>query len=376
MNKQSLSALIELQKEIAKDELRFEKTLGLIADRARIVADATGIAIGLLMGNQLVYHAGSGSGTQYIGQRVTAVLSMSAYTGPRKEILRVANAESDSRIEAAICRERNAKALLMMPIYRDSFVAGVLEVLFSDPHTFGDREMRTYRMMANLVEGAMAHDRQLSQEGKPPTQPTTLQPSIKKTPSLIQRLPSDDGSTNPSVNPVCGAPATVTGKLPTPRPIAKEVTTSKWPLTRAFFADPRWSFGAATVVILLGVVWWISLYRRAAFTMEGESGITRSKAAEKHASKPTANKWLNEGSGTQYTNAAKPRFTKVQVGPNEVDYIADDVTIRHFTKIIPPSRTPAIYKQFDIGDDVTVRVFNHKTAGLPENSLRQERRYP
>lgn len=252
MNKESLAALIELQKAIAKDEHLFEKILDLIADRARIVADASGIAIGLLMGNQLVYQAGSGSGTQYIGQRVTAVLSMSAHTGPRKEILRVANAESDSRIEAAICLERDAKALLIMPIYRECFVAGVLEVLFGDAHSFGDREVHTYRVMANLVEEAMARDLQFGQESAPTTQPTTLQPSIKKTPSLIQRLPSDDGSTNPSVNQVRGAPATVTGKIPTPRPTAKEVTTSKWPLKRAFFADPRWSFGAATVVILLG----------------------------------------------------------------------------------------------------------------------------
>ena len=34
-------------------------------------------------------------------------------------------------IEAAICRERDAKAWLMMPIYRDCFVAGVLEASFT-----------------------------------------------------------------------------------------------------------------------------------------------------------------------------------------------------------------------------------------------------
>ncbi|MGA8222241.1 MAG: GAF domain-containing protein [Candidatus Acidiferrales bacterium] len=302
---------------------------------------------------------------------------MSAHTGPRKEILRVANAESDSRIEAAICRERDAKALLMMPIYRDRFVAGVLEVLFSDAHAFDDRELRSYRMMANLVEEALARDLQRSQEGAPTTQPTTLHPSVGKTPSLIQRFPSDDGSTiDPSVAQVYGAPARVTATIPTPRPPAEELTTIKRPLKRALFRDPRWSVGAATVVILLGVVWWISLHRRAAFTMEGESGIMRSKAAEKHVPKPTAATWLNESSGTQYTNAARPRFTKVQVGPNEVDYISEDVTIRHFKKPEPSSHAPSAYKQFDIGADVTVRIFNHKAAGLPENNLPRERRDP
>jgi hypothetical protein len=373
MNKQSLSVLIELQKAIAKDDLPFETILDLIADRARIVTDASGIAIGLLTGNQLVYRAGSGSGTQYIGHRVTAVLSVSGHPGPRKEILRVANAESDSRIEAAICRERDAKALLIMPIYRDCFVAGVLEALFSDAHTFGDREVRTYRMMTNLVEEAMARDLQLRQESAQITQSSPVQPSPRETPSRMRRLRSDDGSTShPSVAQVCSAPATVTATIPTPRPPAEGVTTIKWPLKLAFFRDPYWNWGAATVVILLGVVWWISHYQRAAFTMEGESRIMRSKAADKHASKPTANKPLHEASGTQYTNADRPRFTEVRVGPNEVDYIADDVTIRRFTRPVPTSHARSIYKQFDVGDDVTVSIFKHK----PENSLRQEQRDP
>jgi hypothetical protein len=377
MNKQLLSVLIELQKAIAKDELPFEKILDLIADRARIVTDASGIAIGLLTGNQLVYRAGSGSGAQYIGQRVTAVLSVSAHTGPRKEILRVVNAESDSRIEAAICRERDAKALLIMPIYRDCFVAGVLEALFSDAHTFGDREVRTYRMMTNLVAEAMARDLQLGETGAQTTQPTTRQPFVGKMPSHMQGFHIDvEPTSNPSVTQVCGAPATAPGTIPLPDPPVEEVTTIKWPLKRAFFRDPVWSLGAATMVILLGAAGWISVHQRTALTMEEKARIMRSDASEKHAPKPTANKELNEASETQYTNATIPQYKRVQVGPNEVDYVADDVTIRHFTKPVPPSRTPAIYQEFDIGNDVTVRVLNHKAADLPENSLRQERRYP
>jgi GAF domain-containing protein len=111
----------------------------------------------------LVYRAGSGSGAPHIGQRVTAVLSVSLHSGPRKEILRVDNADTDPRIEA-ICRERDAKALLNIPISRDHVVAGLLEVMFRNVATFDDREMRTYRMMGTLAEEAMARDLQLRQK--------------------------------------------------------------------------------------------------------------------------------------------------------------------------------------------------------------------
>ena len=377
MNKQSLSALIKLHNAIAKDELAFETILDLIADRARIVANATGIAIGLLTGDQLVYRAGSGSGAQYVGRRVTAVLSVSAHTGPRKEILRVDNADSDPRIEATICRECDAKALLIIPICRNRILAGVLEVIFSDAHTFDDREVRTYRMMGTLVEEAMARNLQLRQKGALTTETKATQASVGKVSSERAEICSDDNRTSePLVVQVCGAPATVPGTIPTIRPSAEEVTTVKWPLKWTFFHDPRWTLGAAAAVILLGAAGWISLHQRAASTMEGGARIEKPNASEKRAPRATVNKWLNAASGTQYTNSARPRFARVRVGPNEVDYIAEDVTIRHFTKPVRATHTPSAYEQFEIGDDVTVRIFNHKPEVLPANSLRQQKRNP
>jgi hypothetical protein len=360
MNKESLSAMVEIQKEIAKGELPLEKILDLIADRARAVADATGVAIGLHSGNQLVYPSGSGSGTRYVGQSVTAVLSVSAQTGPRKEILRVENAENDCRIEAAICRESDANALLMIPIYRDQFVAGVLEVLFRDAHTFDDGEMRTYRMMANLVEEAMARDLKLRQKGAQATQLTAPQPSVGKAPAQVQGFRGEGQRTSPPpVIQVCDAPATAPRTIATLGPRTQEVPRIKSPIKRAFLADPRWSFGAAALMILLGVAVWMSLHQRATFTMEGGSRMMRSKDPEKHVLKATSG--LNDSSGTQNRAAARPRFRRVQVGPNEVDYVAEDVTIRRFTN--PPSprlRPGSGFKQFDVGTDVTVRLFKDK----------------
>ena len=136
ISRQSLSALVEIHNSIARHEMQFEGILALIAERTRMVANATGIAIGIITRDQLVYRAGSGCAAGYVGRQVTAVLSLSAHSGTRKEILRVENAGTDGRIEGAICGEREAKAMLMIPIYRERVVAGVLEVLFSDPHIF------------------------------------------------------------------------------------------------------------------------------------------------------------------------------------------------------------------------------------------------
>src|ERR1700757_1557781 len=105
LNRQLLSALIEVQHFIAKDEFTVDRALHLIADSALKVCNASGIAIALLEANQLVYRAGSGTTAVDVGHHVSAVLSVCARSEPRVEILRVENAQADLRIEAEICRQ-------------------------------------------------------------------------------------------------------------------------------------------------------------------------------------------------------------------------------------------------------------------------------
>ena len=126
MDTQSLSAIVELQQSIATGELDVEGAGHLIAERARNVGNATGIAIGLLKGDQLVYRAGSGSAAPYVGRHVMATLSVPAHKEASGEILRVENTQTDTRIEAAICRQLGAKSLLILPIYHGRAVAGVM----------------------------------------------------------------------------------------------------------------------------------------------------------------------------------------------------------------------------------------------------------
>ena len=55
---------------------------------------------------------------------MTASLTVSADAKTNCEILRVENAQTDTRIEADICRQFGASALLILPIYHDRVLAG------------------------------------------------------------------------------------------------------------------------------------------------------------------------------------------------------------------------------------------------------------
>jgi len=51
----------------------------------------------------------------------------------------------------------------------------------------------------------------------------------------------------------------------------------------------------------------------------------------------------------------------VQVGNNELDYVAQDVTVRYFTPKFAPRRVGERHVEY-IGEDVTVRYFTPKLA--------------
>ncbi len=75
---------------------------------------------------------------------------------------------------------------------------------------------------------------------------------------------------------------------------------------------------------------------------------------------------LSEWPGRAQAKAAVSAFRRIRVGQNEVDYVAEDVTIRLFTAKPTPARVPHLNRQRNIGGDVTVRYFEYEPALVPQ----------
>ena len=165
---------------------------------------------------------------------------------------------------------------------------------------------------------------------------------------------------------LCGSPTVVPRTRSTLRPHAKDVRATRWSAKRPLSHSPRWTVGAAAVVIILGVAAWISLNHRAPSTMERSVRSNAPSQILKPSARifpPKRASHLPAAAGArEYASKARSPFKRVRVGPKEVDYIAEDVTIRHFTTKAAASHAPAVNKQFDIGNDVTVRIFTYEPA--------------
>ena len=425
MDKQWLSAIVEVQGLIARRELDVDGTMQLIVDRAQTVANATGVAIALFKAHQLVYRAGSGSATDYVGRHVTATLSVPADNTGGREILRVEDAETDTRIQAEICRQFGAKSLLILLIYHEQSVAGVLEVFFSEAHAFQDCEVRAYRLMAGLIGEAMSQATHVERE-KTSTAPRWAIPkpavpnpavSDPAVPNIVQQSPAQraevlnhTGSTpdvdRRAIQQPCEATTAVDGKLSIQRQPAVLAATlmqqaKRAPAVlaatlmqqakraravlaatlmqqakRAPWGGRRWNVAAAAVAaVLLLTSWFVYNNRRPASSFR-PSSAQAPIVVEPQA--PVLRVQQETGKGTPRlqpaTDLVKPAGTgrtslrRVRIGENEVDYIGDDVTVRHFTpKPKPPTRRVRVQASevAYIGDDVTVRYFKPKAATVP-----------
>ena len=337
---QSPSIMHALQHLIVTRQLALNMAMRLIAGCARNVASANGVAIGLFESNQLAYIAGSGSAASWMGRRVSATLSVAADARNKVEILRVEDADKEMRIEAAICRQFGAKSLLILPIYRGRALAGVIEIIFSAPHIFDDREVCTYHLMAGVAGEALAHSGVCEHTAAKSTMLTTL-PEIRRRALHNEPLPGNIRSTS---NAAFDCHARAAG--PEPEKLASGQASSarrnsslnrlpKPPSSRLLwwrFADP-----VAVIVVLVAAGWIAYASGRSASSLTNSARpaqaahqqqepllSARSQVVERQREQPEP---IPKESVMEVGRRTPQR---VRIGNQEIDYVSEDVTVRHF----------------------------------------------
>jgi hypothetical protein len=113
---------------------------------------------------------------------------------------------------------------------------------------------------------------------------------------------------------------------------------------------------AVVIAVLILASRWIPSHLDAASPVAALSSPERSDAAPRETlfapAKPSSLTAQAAAPG-----APGPEFRRVQVGPNEVDYVAEDVTIRHFAPTLARPQAQLAYKEVHFGPDVTIRYF-------------------
>ena len=142
------------------------------------------------------------------------------------------------------------------------------------------------------------------------------------------------------------------------------------PLHRVRLAHLIGILFTASILALLVPVGRIVGYRSNANVKSG-SQVTNANAREQAAStaaQPFRARSRKMQTSTRFRKSdfSNPAFKGVRVGPNEIDYVADDVTVRKFVPEAPPLKRVTGNYEVEVADDVTIRYFVRKPSSIAE----------
>ncbi len=123
-----------------------DAALQLLVERAQYITGATGAALALSQGDEMVCRASVGSPGPAVGARLQVRSGLSGESISRKQLLRCDNAETDPRVNLETCRQLGIASIVVLPLLTRS--GGVRDA-------FEERDLIALERMAELTLTAL-----------------------------------------------------------------------------------------------------------------------------------------------------------------------------------------------------------------------------
>ena len=128
--------------DIHAAELDLEPAISAITERAQHLTGATGAAIALRAGEEIVCL-----------QTDAGISAEAVRTG---EIMLCHDAERNPRVDLASCRRLGVRSILVSPLRYYRRTLGVFEVLSSSPSAFNERDVATMQLLSSMMVAAIS----------------------------------------------------------------------------------------------------------------------------------------------------------------------------------------------------------------------------
>lgn len=142
--------------EIHPAELELEPAISAITERAQQLTGATGAAIALRAGDEIVCRARAGRTAPDLGVRLQTQGGISAEAVRSGEVMLCHDAERNPRVDLASCRRLGARSILVSPLRHYLRTLGVFEVLSSNPGAFDERDVATMQLLSSMMVAAIS----------------------------------------------------------------------------------------------------------------------------------------------------------------------------------------------------------------------------
>jgi GAF domain-containing protein len=137
-------------------ELDLEPSISLITEKAQSLTGATGAAIALQHGNEIICRARTGRTAPDLGVRLQTDRGISADCVRSGEVLLCNDSESNPHVDPHACRRLGARSILAAPLRHFRRTLGVFEVLSSRPNAFNDNDVATMQFLSGMTVAAIS----------------------------------------------------------------------------------------------------------------------------------------------------------------------------------------------------------------------------
>jgi putative methionine-R-sulfoxide reductase with GAF domain len=149
--------------EIYSAELDLEPAISAITERAQHLTGATGAAIALRTGDEIVCRARTGRTAPDLGARLQTDAGISAEAVRSGEIMLCHDAERNPQVDLASCRRLGVRSILVSPLRHYRRTLGVFEVLSSSPGAFDESDVATMQLLSSMMVAAISRISSLHQ---------------------------------------------------------------------------------------------------------------------------------------------------------------------------------------------------------------------
>jgi GAF domain-containing protein len=142
--------------KIQPEELDLEPAISVIAERAQSLTGASGAAIALRHGDEIVCRARTGRTAPDLGVRLQTDSGISAECVRTGEVVLCHDADRSPVVDLATCRRLGVRSVLAAPLRHFRRTLGVFEVLSAAPYAFDNRDIATMQMLSSMMVAAIA----------------------------------------------------------------------------------------------------------------------------------------------------------------------------------------------------------------------------
>src|SRR5579863_4566689 len=132
-------------------DLALDLVLNEIVEHARLATGATAAAIALVRGDEIVCRATTGANAPDLGVKLDVHSGLSGACVQSQKWQRCDDSETDSRVDAEICRDLGVRSILVFPVVREDKLLGVFEIFSPRPNAFSDREIQTLQALSRSI---------------------------------------------------------------------------------------------------------------------------------------------------------------------------------------------------------------------------------